>query len=366
MVNSVAKGAIKQTMLKKTEQNQGIHMQYFHSDYMEGAHPLILKKLFDTNMEKTPGYGSDHYCESAKEKIRRACRCPQAEIHFMVGGTQTNATVIKSLLRLYEGVLAAETGHISVHEAGAIEAGGHKVLTLPHKIGKIDAETVEKYIDDFNHDGNRDHMVKPGLVYISHPTEYGTLYSDDELKKLSEVCKRHDIPLFLDGARLGYGLAARETDLTLEAIARYCDVFYIGGTKVGALFGEAVVITRPNLIPHFLTIIKQNGALLSKGRLLGIQFDTLFSDDLYIKISQHAIDMAEKLKAGLKQKGYRLYFDSPTNQQFIILDNQKMAQLAETVSFSFWEKFDETHTVIRLATSWATQESDIDELMTLL
>ena len=341
-------------------------MYYFDSDYMEGAHPNILQKLVETNMEKTPGYGCDHYCESAKEKIRKACNCPNAEIHFLVGGTQTNATIIKALLRTYEGVLAAETGHINVHEAGAIEAGGHKILTLSQKFGKISAEAVENYIDTFNKDVNNAHMVKPGMVYISHPTEYGALYSKEELEKLSASCKKNKIPLFLDGARLGYGLMAKDTDVTLEIIANSCDVFYIGGTKVGALFGEAVVITKPNLIDNFFTIIKQQGALLAKGRLLGIQFDTLFSDNLYFNIAKHAIDMTEKLISGLVEKGYKFYYQSPTNQQFIILDNNKMEQLAQTVSFSFWEAIDENNTVVRFAASWATQESDIDQLLKLL
>jgi len=341
-------------------------MYYFDSDYMEGAHPNILQKLVETNMEKTPGYGCDHYCESAKEKIRKACNCPNAEIHFLVGGTQTNATIIKALLRTYEGVLAAETGHINVHEAGAIEAGGHKILTLSQKFGKISAEAVENYIDTFNKDVNNAHMVKPGMVYISHPTEYGALYSKEELEKLSASCKKNNIPLFLDGARLGYGLMAKDTDVTLEIIANSCDVFYIGGTKVGALFGEAVVITKPNLIDNFFTIIKQQGALLAKGRLLGIQFDTLFSDNLYFNIAKHAIDMTEKLISGLAEKGYKFYYQSPTNQQFIILDNNKMEQLAQTVSFSFWEAIDENNTVVRFAASWATQESDIDQLLKLL
>lgn len=341
-------------------------MYCFDSDYMEGAHPQILQRLIETNMEKTPGYGCDYYCKSAKEKIRKACNCANAEIHFLVGGTQTNATVIKALLRSYEGVLAADTGHISVHEAGAIEAGGHKILVLPQKSGKISAEIIENYINVFNRDGNNAHMVKPGLVYISHPTEYGALYSKEELEKMSAVCKKHRIPLFLDGARLGYGLMANDTDVTLETIANNCDVFYIGGTKVGALFGEAVVITKPNLIENFFTIIKQQGALLAKGRLLGIQFDTLFSDNLYFDISKHAIDMAEKLKKGFMEKGYQFYFESPTNQQFIVLDNQKMEQLAKKVSFSFWENMDENHTVVRFATSWATLENDIDQLFELM
>ncbi|CAA7602429.1 Aromatic amino acid beta-eliminating lyase/threonine aldolase [Acididesulfobacillus acetoxydans] len=341
-------------------------MQYFESDYLEGAHPLILQRLLETNMEKAPGYGLDKYSQSAREKIRKACNCPQAEIHFMVGGTQTNATVIDSLLSSYEGVLAADSGHINVHEAGAIEAGGHKVLALPHTYGKISAEAVETYINTFNCDANNEHMVKPGLVYVSHPTEYGTLYTKTELKRLSAVCKRHGMPLFLDGARLGYGLMAEDTDVTLEVIADNCEVFYIGGTKVGALFGEAVVITRPNLIPHFFTIIKQHGALLAKGRLLGIQFDTLFTDDLYKQISKHAIDMAKKLKEGFMEKGYRLYFESPTNQQFVVLENKEMERLAKNVSFGFWENLDSNHTVVRFATSWATQERDIEKLLACL
>jgi threonine aldolase len=341
-------------------------MHYFDSDYMEGAHPLILQKLIETNMEKTPGYGCDSYCDRAREKIRQACKCDHAEIHFLTGGTQTNATVIKALLRSFEGVLAAETGHINVHEAGAIEAGGHKVLTLPHEWGKLSSGTVESYIDRFNRDGNRAHMVKPGMVYISHPTEYGSLYRKEELEKLSAVCQKYKIPLYLDGARLGYGLMARNTDVTLEIIAKTCDVFYIGGTKVGAFLGEAVVITKPGLIDKFFTIIKQQGALLAKGRLLGIQFDTLFSDNLYFDISRHAIDMAEKLKHGLAEKGYQFYFQSPTNQHFVILGSKKMEQLAQTVSFSFWESLDENHTVVRFATSWATQENDIDQLLEIL
>lgn len=341
-------------------------MLHFDNDYMEGAHPRILRRLLETNLEKTPGYGCDHYCESAREKIRAACGRPEAEVHFLVGGTQTNATVIRSLLRLYEGVLAAETGHISVHEAGAVEAGGHKVLALPHRAGKIGAEDVEGYIETFYRDETHPHMVAPGMVYISHPTEYGTLYSKAELERLGAVCKKYHIPLFLDGARLGYGLTARGTDVTLETVARICDVFYIGGTKVGALFGEAVVFTRPGLVANFFTIIKQQGALLAKGRLLGLQFDALFTDDLYRTIARHAIDMAEKLKAGLSAKGYRFHIDSPTNQQFVILDNAKMDSLKRAVSFGVWERLDDDRTVVRFATSWATLEGDVDRLLDIM
>ncbi|MBR0104085.1 MAG: low specificity L-threonine aldolase [Firmicutes bacterium] len=341
-------------------------MQYFDSDYMEVAHPAILEKLIETNMEKTPGYGLDKYSESAKEKIRKACGCDNAEIYFLVGGTQTNAVVIKAVLRDYEGVIAAETGHISLHEAGAIESGGHKVLSLPHNNGKLTAQAVDKYIEDFYTDGNHEHMVFPGMLYISHPTEYGTLYTKKELEDLSSVCRKYDIPLYLDGARLGYALAASGTDVTLEDIAKSCDIFYIGGTKVGALFGEAVVITKPEMIKHFFTIIKQNGALLSKGRILGIQFDTLFTDDLYLKISKNAINMANKMRKAFREKGYELYCENPTNQVFVVLENSKMEDLSKTVSFSFWEKFDENHTVVRFASSWATTEEDVNKLIEII
>ena len=338
-------------------------MLSFYSDYMEGAHPLIMEKLMQTNMDKTPGYGSDAWCAGAKDKIRAACNCPEAEIHFMVGGTQTNAAVITALLRSYEGVIAADSGHISVHEAGAIEMNGHKILALPHHQGKISAAQVDDYIKIFYKDQNHAHMVYPGMVYISHPTELGTLYTQKELEDLSAVCQQYSIPLYLDGARLGYGLAASDSDVTLEGIAKTCDVFYIGGTKVGALFGEAVVITRPQLLEHFFTVIKQQGGLLAKGRLLGIQFDTFFTDGLYFKIGRHAIAMAEKLKKGFLEKGYTLYLDSPTNQQFFVLENQEMARIAKFASFSFWETQDDEHTVVRFATSWATREEDVEELL---
>lgn len=341
-------------------------MQYFNSDYLEGAHPKILQRLLESNMEKTEGYGMDKYCESAREKIRGACKCPEAEIYFLSGGTQTNATVIDALLYSYEGVIAVKSGHINTHEAGAIEARGHKVIEVEGQNGKLSAKTVEEYLKNFQEDGNHEHMVAPGMVYISHPTEYGTLYTKDELKDLSAVCRKYKVFLYLDGARLGYGLMAKDSDVTLEDIAGYCDVFYIGGTKVGALLGEAVVITPAVRIKNFFTIIKQHGALLAKGRLLGIQFDTLFTDNLYFEISKHAIDMAMKLKEEFQQKGYRFYIDSPTNQQFIILDNEKMEALSKKVAFNFWEKLDDEHTIVRFATSWATKEEDVDALIQLL
>lgn len=269
------------------------------------------------------------------------------------------------MLNRYEGVLAAETGHVNCHEAGAIEYTGHKVLALPAENGKIKAESITEYIETFYGDESHDHMVFPGMVYISHPTEYGTLYTKKELEEIFNVCRHYELPLFLDGARLGYGLVSPETDVTLEDIARYTDVFYIGGTKVGALCGEAVVFTK-KAPKHFMTMVKQQGALLAKGRLLGIQFDTLFTDDLYTKISRNAIDTAMKLKKALQEKGYQLYIDSPTNQQFIILENNKKEELAKKVRFDFWEKYDEDHTVIRFATSWGTKMEDIDALIELL
>ena len=341
-------------------------MLHFDNDYMEGAHPLILERLLKTNMEKTPGYGTDNYCEEARLKIRKACGCPEAEIHFLVGGTQTNATLITALLRPYEGVLSAKTGHISIHEAGAIEAGGHKVLPLPHYQGKIKADDIENYIRTYYADGNHEHMVAPGMVYISHPTEYGTLYTRAELEQISRVCHMFHIPLYLDGARLGYGLASSYTDVTLQTVATTCDIFYIGGTKVGALFGEAVVIPRPDLIPHLFSIIKQRGALLAKGRLLGLQFDTLFTDNLYMDISRHAIHMSRILVQGLKDKGYIFHMPPQTNQLFIILDNERLNRLSSKIGFEIWEKIDKTHTAVRIVTSWATREECVDELIKML
>lgn len=334
----------------------------FENDYIAGAHPLILQRFVETNMESLTGYGADGYCESAKEKIKKACECQDAQVEFLVGGTQTNAIVISTMLHDYEGVIAASTGHISTHEAGAIEFTGHEVLEIPGENGKIGADSLKVFIDNFYADANHEHMVFPGMVYVSYPTEYGTLYTKNELKKISEVCHSYDIPLYLDGARLGYGLMSRESDLTLPDIAQLCDVFYIGGTKVGALCGEAVVFTKNNKPKYFMTSVKKRGALLAKGRLLGIQFDTLFTDNLYFEISRHAIEMAEKLKNLFHEKGFHFYLESPTNQQFIILENTQMEKLKEKVRFSFWEKYDENHTVVRFATSWSTTEEDINML----
>ncbi|MDY2734750.1 threonine aldolase family protein [Intestinibacter sp.] len=341
-------------------------MLYFENDYSEGAHGKVLEALVKTNYEKLSGYGTDDYCEKAKEKIKAACKCDDAEVYLLVGGTQTNQLIIDTTLNPYEGVVAVETGHVGVHEAGAIEYTGHKVLTVPAHDGKMDAGELNDYLETFYNDGNHEHMVFPGMVYISHPTEYGTLYTKDELEKISKVCNQYKIPLYLDGARLGYGIMSKDTDVDLPTVAKYCDIFYIGGTKVGALCGEAVVFTKNNMPKHFTTQVKQHGALLAKGRLLGVQFDALFTDDLYLEISKNAIEMAELLKKGLAEKGYRFYLDSPTNQQFIILENNQMEEIAKNVRFSFWEKYDDTHTVVRFATSWATSKEDVEALIDLL
>ncbi len=341
-------------------------MVSFESDYIQGAHPKVLERLLETNMEPLSGYGTDKYCASAREKIKAACECPQADVHFLVGGTQTNAIVISSLLQEYEGVIAATTGHVSLHEAGAIEYTGHKVLEIPQENGKVDSVVLESYLDMFYSDENHEHMVFPGMVYISHPTEYGTLYHKKELEQIAKVCHKYEIPLYLDGARLGYGVMSLETDVTMADIAQICDVFYIGGTKVGALCGEAVVFTKNNAPKHFMTMVKQKGALLAKGRVLGVQFDALFTDDLYFRISRHAIEMAEWLKQMLKEKGYSFYLESPTNQQFIIVENSRLEKMKQHLAYSFWEKYDENHTVIRLATSWSTTEEDMEKLEKVL
>ena len=341
-------------------------MLSFANDYQEGAHEKILQRLIETNLEPVSGYGTDPYCERAKEKIRTVCECPEADVWFLTGGTQTNQVVIDAMLAPYEGVVAAETAHVAAHEAGAIEYSGHKVLTIPQHEGKIYAEELETFLRRFWDDGNHEHMVFPGMVYISHPTEYGTLYTKNELENLSAICEAYEIPLYMDGARLGYGLMSSNTDVTLSVIARCCDAFYIGGTKVGALCGEAVVFPKNNTPKHFLTRIKQHGALLAKGRLLGVQFDTLFTDDLYFILGRHAIDMAEHLKEGLLAKGISFYLESPTNQQFLLLTDEQAERLKHEVSYSFWEKPDEDHTVIRLATSWATTKEQVDELIQVI
>ena len=339
---------------------------FFASDYQEGAHPSILERLCQTNLDKSAGYGTDQFCQSARERIREACGCPGAAVHFLVGGTQTNATVIDALLRPYQGVIASDSGHISLHEAGAIEFGGHKVLTIPHKLGKISAGQIRDYLENFRNDENHDHMVMPGMVYISQPTEYGTLYSSNELKEISDICRENHIPLYMDGARLAYALACPENDVTLPDIAKLCDAFYIGGTKCGALFGEAVVIPKHDFIPHLFTIIKQHGALLAKGRIAAIQFETLFTDDLYGKIGVTAIKAADKIRKALKDKGYSSPILAPTNQIFVLLTDEKAAELREKVELGFWEKPDAEHTVLRIVTSWATEDEDVERLIDIL
>lgn len=338
----------------------------FENDYLEGAHEKVLKRLVDTNLVQASGYGFDQFTAQAIEKIKDTIDCPNATIRFLVGGTQTNQVVINSMLESYEGVISADTGHVAVHEGGAIEYSGHKVITIPSKEGKVSASDVETYMETFKSDFKKDHMVFPGMVYISHPTEYGTLYSKSELEELCKVCKQYQLPLFMDGARLGYGLMSDQSDMTIKDIAKYCDVFYIGGTKIGALCGEAIVFTKNNEPKQFTTRIKHHGALLAKGRLTGIQFLELFTDNLYFNISRHAIEMANKMKDGFKNKGYRLYFDSPTNQQFFILSNEKIAELEQKVKFAVWEKYDDQHRVVRFATSWATTEENLNKLLELI
>ena len=340
-------------------------MLHFDTDYMRGAHPLVMERLVSTNSYQTPGYGTDRFTLSARNLIREACGTPEADVFFLVGGTQTNATVIDGVLRRHQGVLAAETGHINVHEAGAIEATGHKVLTLPSRGGKLSADDIDIYIRSFYADETYEHMVAPGMVYISYPTELGTLYSLDELEAISAVCRRHSIPLFIDGARLGYGLAANP-EVGLAEIARLCDVFYIGGTKVGALFGEAVVVTKPGLIPAIVSLVKQHGALMAKGRLLGVQFETLFTDNLYVRIARNAVARAMELKNGFIAKGYQTMVDSPTNQQFFILPNDVIDSLKQVATFELWGPRGEKQTPVRFVTDWGTKEEDVRTLLNAL
>ena len=331
----------------------------FESDYIEGCHEAILRRLVETNYEQLSGYGNDRYCESAKAKIRAACKSERSEVYLLTGGTQTNQLVIDTMLDSCDGVIAAQTGHINGHEAGAIEYTGHKILELPQELGKIRIDALRRLLANYQGDANNQHTVEPRMVYISHPTEYGTLYTLDELTEISTICHENELYLYLDGARLGYGLMANGTDVTLPDLARLCDAFYIGGTKVGALCGEAVVFADGKAPRKFFTKIKQHGALVAKGRLLGIQFDTLFEDDLYFKISRHAVEMAEELKRVFCEAGFSFFLDSPTNQVFIVLDNDFYQKLSEQIGFSFWERYDDNHTVVRFATSWATKREDV-------
>lgn len=350
-------------------------MLHFVSDYLEGAHPAIIERLVATNLDQTSGYGTDEVCERARERIREACEAPDAAVYFLVGGTQANAAVADQILRPWEGIVCATTGHITAHEAGAVEACGRKTLPLPQHDGKLDAAEVRALCEAYWADENREHITAPGAVYISHPTEYGTVYSLAELEALAQVCRDFGMRLFMDGARLGYGLAAADADVTLPDIARLCDAFYIGGTKVGALCGEAVVFTRPGLDDHFFTLMKKRGALLAKGRFLGLQFDVLFEQEegpdgtlalRYENAGRHAVELAQRLADGFRAKGYELHLASPTNQQFVVLDDAARERLARHASFGFWERTPDGRTVVRFATSWATRPEAVDELLALL
>lgn len=334
----------------------------FECDYAEGACPEIIKKLEETNMEQTQGYGEDIYCNSAREKIKKICKCPNAEVQFLVGGTQTNMIVISSILKPYQGVISTQTGHINVHETGAIESTGHKVLVINTNDGKLTDEKIKEIYQAHYNDENHEHMVQPGMVYISYPTENGLIYTKKELEELYKTCKECNLPLYIDGARLGYGLMSDE-NMDISDIAKNCDVFYIGGTKVGALFGEAFVITNESIKKNFRYCMKQRGGMLAKGRLLGIQFDTLFEDNLYSSISKHAIDMAMKIKKAFCDKGYQLLYNSNTNQQFPIIPNDILSHLSKKYSFCLWEKIDENNSAVRFCTSWATKKEDVDELV---
>ena len=338
-------------------------MIQFQCDYNEGAHPAILQRLTETNMEQTVGYSEDAYCEQARRLIREACQCPEAAVHFLVGGTQTNTTVIAHILRPHQGVIAADTGHINVHETGAIEHTGHKVLALPSVQGKITARQVADAVEAHRRDDSFEHIVQPGMVYISFPTEVGTLYSRQELEDLYHTCRHYQLPLFIDVARLCYGLCSPESDVTLADLARLCDVFYIGGTKVGALFGEAVVITHPRWQSDFRYSLKQHGGMLATGRLLGLQFETLFTDNLYFSISRNAIRQALRIQEAIRQAGYPFFMESSTNQQFPIFPDDVLEKLKQEFLFTFWEKTDARHTAVRICTSWATTEENTDRLI---
>ena len=341
-------------------------MIHFDSDYIEGCIPEILEALNATNTEQTIGYGEDYHCENARNLIRKEINQPNADVHFLVGGTQANVTVISSILKPYQGVVCVESGHINVHETGAVEACGYKCLTIPSTDGKLYAQDVDALITDHFNSDVAVHMVQPGMVYISFPTESGTLYSKKELEDIYQVCKKHQVPLFIDGARLGYGLCANNNDLTFADIAKLCDVFYIGGTKVGALFGEAVVIVNDLYKKDFKYHIKQHGGMLAKGRMLGIQFETLFTDHKYLEISKHCIDMANLLAKGLEEKGYTLKYTPQTNQLFPIVSNEKIEELKKEFGFEFWEPYDDNHQVIRFVTSFTTPKENIEKLLEAL
>ena len=337
-------------------------MIYFTSDYTEGCHERILKRMTETNLEQTPGYGTDHHCANAARYIKQACGREDLDVHFLVGGTQTNLTLIDAALRPHQGAVCAESGHIHIHETGAVEATGHKCLTLPSSDGKITAEQVANLVHLHRIDESMEHTVQPGLVYISNPTEYGTIYSKAELERLSAVCRENGLFLFLDGARLGYGLRCRENDVTLADLANLCDAFYIGGTKVGALFGEALVLTHPALKRDFRYLIKQHGGMLAKGRLLGVQFDALMEDDLYFHIAAHADRLADRMREKFQSLGVPFLVESTTNQLFPILSDAILEKLAGKYVFCEQERVDETHRAVRFCTSWATSEENVEAL----
>ena len=339
-------------------------MLSFENDYSRAAHPAVLEAVAEANNHLYSGYGSDELSDQAKAKIREACGQPDADVWFLVGGTQTNQVVIDTITPAYAGVVAVASGHPNVHEAGAIEFS--KVLTIPQHNGKMDPTELDEFCKTFYADGNYEHMVFPGSVYVSQSTEYGTIYSKAELQAIADVAHKYDMPLFVDGARLGYALTATGNDVTLEDIARIADVFYIGGTKVGAMFGEAVVFTHGNMPKNFVTLVKQHGALLAKGWLLGVQFDTLFTDNLYCRIARRANDAADRIRKVLVERGYTLTFDAPTNQIFITLDNETSERLQRSVCLGFMEKADDTHTVMRICTSWATTDKQVEQLIALL
>ena len=335
----------------------------FNSDYLEGAHPKIMRRLAETNLEQTPGYGEDAYCERARALIRQLCNAPDADVHFLVGGTQTNLTLLAAVLKPWQGAISADTGHIAVHETGAVEATGHKVIALSGRNGKLGADAVNEYCRLHFSDESHEHMAMPGAVYISNPTEVGTLYTRDELLALRAACDRWGLTLFLDGARLGYGLASPENELDLPFIAKVTDAFYIGGTKQGLLFGEALVITKDSIKPDFRYIMKQKGGMLAKGRLLGVQFEAALEDGLYMEMARHAIALAMKLRNALREAGVPFMVESPTNQQFPVLPDDVLEVLKPDFSWATIQKMDDRHTAVRFCTSWATREADVDSLI---
>ena len=335
----------------------------FDCDYTQSAHQKILDRLSVSSTEQHAGYGKDGCCQRAAELVREACAAPDAAVHFMVGGTQANTTILSAMLRPHEGVITAETGHIATHETGAIEATGHKVLTLVGEAGKLSARQVEEALAAHRDDLTQEHTVKPGAVYVSHPTECGTLYTRAELTAIAAVCQEWGIPFMLDGARLGYALAAESADVSLRDLAQLCDVFYIGGTKLGALFGEAVVIVNRELAKDFRYFIKRHGGLLAKGFLLGMQFECLFEDDLYMQLGRHGVEEAMHLRAGLAERGIRFAEETVCNQLFPIVSNELVDQLAADFAFARWGRVDEKQQVIRLCTSWATKREDVVHLL---